>query len=236
MQPDIRNVTRNTTLFTLLLFGFLTSAAEERTVERILKTASGVVKLSIVDGTGATAYISTGNPGRVVVEAKITGFSQRWGRQRLQRQVEEITRNPPIKQDGNSIWIGELPWRVRRDLSISYNVNVPPNTDVYANGPETVRVQNLIGNLHVENATTFASELHGDVKLTRAQIVRITGVSGNLLVMGGRVTASDIQGDVLIERAEYVAIDDVSGKLTVTDRANVISPDEVIVDFSLLGQ
>ena len=235
MNLRMKDVIHNSTLVALVLLGSITVGAEERTVERILKTANEVVKLSIVDGTGATSYISTGDSGRVVVKAKITGFLAHWGRQQVRRRIEEITLNPPIKQDGNRIWIGELPWRVRKDLSISYDIQVPPNTDVYSNGPETVHVQNLVGNLHVENADIFASEICGDVKLTDAQTVHVSDVSGNLHVTGGRITASDVKGNVSVKRAEYVAIEDVRGKLSVTDRSNVVNLDGVIVEMGTYG-
>ena len=181
------------------LIGASSIAAEEQTVERILETGSDVVELSIVDGTGATTSISTGDTGRVIVETTITGgFLTRWGREQNRKRVKELLRNPPMEQKGNHIKVGDLPWRVRKDLSISYHITVPPNTNVYVSGPENVQV---------------------------------TGLHGNLRVTGGRVVASDIKGDVIVKRAEYVAIDNVRGKLTVTDRAQVIHVDDVIVDL-----
>lgn len=225
----------NTLLVALISFSFSSVFAEERTVERTLETRSGIVELSIVDGTGATTDISTGEPGRVVVEATITGFLSRWGRDTVRKRVEELLSNPPIKQEGNSITVGKLPWRIRKDLSISYRILVPPNTNVHTAGPETVRVQGLIGNLQVNNATTIASDIRGDVTLKRAQLVRVTGVTGNLYVSGGQVTASDIKGDATLKRVEHVSMDKVSGRVNITDRVKIVNLDDVLVDIGTPG-
>ena len=231
LRRVVKKVLRNTALVVLSLFAFYTVTAEERTLQRTLEIASGVVELSIIDGTGATTDISTGEPGQLVVEATITGFRSRWSQDRVRKQVEELLRNPPIKQEGNSIEVGRLPWRIRKDLSISYRIAVPPNTNVHAVGPEAVRVHGLIGNLHVNSGSTIASDIRGDVTLKRAQSVHITGVTGNLFVTGGRIVASKIKGDVTIKRAELVSIDNVSGKVTVTDRVHVVNLDDVVVDL-----
>ena len=188
---------------------------EEQTFVRILETRGGA-ELSIADGTSTTLHISTGEPGRVVVEGTVTGFPPLWGRSRVRRQVEALAANPPIEHDGNSVRVAALPWRVRRDLSFSYRFVVPPNTNVYAHGPMAIRVQGLVGN----------------VTLERAQIVRVEDMTGNLHVTGGRVVASEIGGDVVIERAEHVAIDAVGGNVTVTDRVKTIGLDDVLLDWT----
>lgn len=219
----------------LQLFGGSSIAAEEQTVKRILETGSGVVEISILDGTGATTSISTGDAQRVVVEATITGFLSRWGGNRIRKRVDELLQSPPIQQEGNHIKVGDLPWRVRKDLSISYEITVPPNTNVHVSGPETVHVTRLQGNLHVYGANTIASGITGNISLESAKDIRVTHLSGDLHVAGGRVMASDIRGNVTVTRAEYVAIENVSGKLTVTDRAQVVNLDEVIVDLGMSG-
>lgn len=222
-------------LVLVALFGLIPVTAEERTVKRILETREGLVDLSIVDGTGATSYISTGDEGRVIVRATITGFAPHSGRPKARKTLEELVSNPPIEQQGNTIQIGGLPWRVRKDLSISYHVTVPPNTNVHANGPETVHVLGLVGNLNVIGANVIASKILGNVTLVRAKKVRVTDLSGNLHVTGGWVVASKIQGDVHLTRAEYVSIEDVSGRVSVTDRAQVVGLDKVLVDLGAFG-
>ena len=228
-----KNLALAVAVVVLPLIGCSSIAAEEQTVTRILETGSGVVEISILDGTGATTSISTGDAQRVVVEATITGFMSRWGGDRIRKRVEELLQNPPIEQQGNQIKVGDLPWRVRKDLSISYEITVPPNTNVH--GPETVHATQLQGNLHVYGANTIASGISGNISLESAKDIRVTDLSGDLHVAGGRVVAADIKGDVIVKRAEYVAIDNVSGKLTVTDRAQVVNLDEVIVDLGMSG-
>ena len=230
-----KNFVRVVAVVLLQLIGVSSISAEEQTVERILETGSGLVELSIVDGTGATTSISTGDTGRVIVEMTITGFLTRWGREQNRKRVKELLRNPPIEQKGNHIKVGDLRWRVRKDLSISYHITVPPNTNVYVSGPENVRVTGLHGNLHVNGANTIASGTRGNITLERAKSIQVTDLSGDLYVTGGRVVASDIRGDVIVKRAEYVAIDNVIGKLTVTDRAQVVHVDDVIVDIGSYG-
>ena len=217
------------------LLGLNSVAAEEQTIKRILETENDLVELSVIDGTGGTSHIATGAPGRVTVEATITGFSGRWSQRRIREQLEELAKNPLIKQEGNTIQIGGLPWWIRRDLSISYRITVPPNTNVHAQGPDSVRLQGLVGDLHAIGANTSALEIRGNVTLERAKDVRITDLSGNLHVSGGRVTASNIKGDVNLVRSEYVSIDNVSGEVIVTDRAHVFSLDDVIVDLGMSG-
>ena len=216
-------------------FGLSSIAAEEQTIKRILETENDLVELSVIDGTGGTSHIATGAPGRLTVEATITGFSGRWSQRRIREQLGELAKNPLINQEGNSIQIGGLPWRIRRDLSISYSITVPPNTNVHAQGPDRVRVQGLVGDLYAIGANTIASEIRGHVTLERAKDIRITDLSGNLYVSGGRVTASNIKGDVNLVRSEYVSIDNVSGEVIITDRAHVFSLDDVIVDFGMSG-
>ena len=226
---------RTTFAVLLLLFCFTSYNAEEQATSRTLETGSGVVELSILDGTGATTWISTGEPGRLTVDTKITGFSTRWGREKVPKHVEELLRNPPIKQDGNRIIVGDLPWRVRKDVSISYLISVPPNTNVFVQGPEVIHITGLIGNLHGLSGSVVGSGLKGNVTWQRAKAIRITDLVGNLHVAGGSVTVSDVNGDVFLNRSEYVVVENVTGKVSVTDRARVVRLDDVIVDTDIVN-
>lgn len=209
--------------------------AEERWFERTFETGDGAVELVVADGTSTTVRVATGAPGRVVVEGTVTGFPARWDRRRVRDKVEELAARSLVEQEGNTVRVGALPWRVRRDLSFEYRFVVPPNTNVRAHGGMATHVDGLVGNLHVSGGRTFASEIQGDVTLERAEVVHVEDVTGNLHVTGGRIAASRISGDVVLTRAERVELDAVRGNVTVTDRETTIGLDDVLVDLGTLG-
>ncbi len=207
---------------------------EERWFERTLETADGVVELVVAVGPSTTLHVATGAPGRVVVEATVTGFPSRWDSRRIRERVEALAARAPIKQEGNTVRVEALPWRVRRDLSFSYRFVVPPNTNVRAHGGMATRVEGLVGDLHVSGGRTFASAVEGNVTVERAEVVRVEDATGNLHVSGGRIDASRVSGDVVLKRAEQVELDAIGGNVTVTDRATPIGVDGVIVDLGTL--
>ena len=207
---------------------------QERWFERTLETGDGVVELVVAVGPSTTLHVATGAPGRVVVEATATGFPSRWDSRRVRERVEALAARAPIRQEGNTVRVEALPWRVRRDLSFSYRFVVPPNTKVRADGGMETRVEGLVGDLHVSGGRTFASAVEGDITVERAAVVRVEGLTGNLHVSGGRIAASRVGGDVVLTRAEQVELDAIGGNVTVTDRATPIGVDGVIVDLGTL--
>ena len=209
--------------------------AEERWFERTYETGDGAVELVVAVGTSTTLHIATGEPGRVVVEGTVAGFPPRWDRRKVRERVAALAANPPVAQDGNTVRIEALPWRDRRDLSLSYRFVVPPNTNVRAYGGMATHAEGLVGNLHVRGGRTFATAIQGNLTLERAEVVRVEDVTGNLHVTGGRVVASRISGDVVLKRAERVELDAIGGNVTVTDRVKSIGLDDVIVDLGTLG-
>ena len=233
--PDIsvnsRRAVRVATALALVFCVAGTVHAEERLFEQTLETSEGVVELVVVNGTSTTLHITTGAPGQVVVEGTVTGFPPRWGRRRAREQIDALAASPPIKQDGNTVRVEALPWRVRRDLSFSYRFVVPPNTNIRAYGSIAVHVEGLIGNLHVSGGRTFAAAVQGDVTLERAEVVHVEDLTGDLHVTGGKIVASRVSGDVVLVRAESVQLDAVGENVTVTDRATTVGLDDVVVDL-----
>ncbi len=129
------------------------------TFERSL-TVDGPVDLSVRTGSG-DIEVRTGEDGRVRVVGRITG--PRLSNSDAADRVKGIEAAPPIEQTGNVLRIGDTRNDPRyRDISISYELIVPPNTQVNAqtgSGDQTigrvtraVRAHTGSGDIHIEGA------------------------------------------------------------------------------------
>lgn len=144
--------------------------------ERAL-SVSGPVQLRITTGAGSIK-VRNGNSGSVRIQGQIRADSQ--GTAALVRDIEQ---NPPIRQSGNTITIGN---DVRRweHVGISYEVTVPAQTQVEARtGSGSIDVYGVAGPL---DAATGSGSLNAENIGARAQLK--TG--------SGAVNASRVQGDV----------------------------------------
>ena len=170
----------------------------EGTFTRTLAT-EGPVELIVGDSSTATLRVSNGRSGEVVVRGRIHGFP-RWGRGKLGERVRALEEDPPIELDGNAVRVGLLPWRIRRHLSFSYDIVVPPRSNVvaYAN---MIRVEGLDGNLHASGDEVVASAIDGNVTVEGAERGRIEKVNGSVKVSterGGHVSVSEVDGSARI--------------------------------------
>jgi len=139
-----------------LLFGpLLLHARAAATFDRTL-TVSGVVHLDLTTGSG-DILIKTGSANQVAVHGSISSSNWFSSSESAIRQVES---NPPIQQNGNDIRIGyNLSEDVKRHVSISYEVTVPPDAAVQAHsGSGGIGVQGVRGEVQVQTGS-------GDIRL-----------------------------------------------------------------------
>ena len=142
-------------LLSFLLVPILLHAREEGHFDRTL-TVSGVVNLDLTTGSGDVT-IKAGGSNQVVVHGKIQ--SSNWF-SNAENAVHQVESNPPIQQNGNTIRIGyDLHEDVKRHISISYEVTVPPDTAVQAHtGSGGMGIEGIRGEVQAQTGS-------GDIRL-----------------------------------------------------------------------
>lgn len=114
-------------LLGILFVPVLLHARSEGHFDRTL-SVSGAVNLDLTTGSG-DVVIKAGGANQVVVHGTIRGNNEWFSSS--DAAVHQVESNPPIQQSGSSIRIGyDLPEDVKRHVSISYEVTVPPSTVV----------------------------------------------------------------------------------------------------------
>lgn len=212
-------------LLSLFALGQLAAAAEAArgTFTRDLKV-SGPVDLSVHTGSG-NITVRSGETAGVHVLATIHARESWTGGMSAEEKVRKIQQNPPIVQNGNTIDIGRISdEELRRNVSIDYEVTVPPDTQLEAESgsgdqvitglERAVEAGTGSGNIHLtrigERARTHAGS--GDITLeeVRGDVEARTG-SGNVIAksISGGLDAQTGSGDVTLEQ---VAKGDVSAR------------------------
>lgn len=177
-MPNLLKVVRMTAPATVLTAALaisggctvtISAQTVERSFERTLSTTAGTVELDVRTASGGID-VTTGESGTVRItghiRARVRGSTSQAEAEERARAIET---NPPIEQDGNLIRISRVERSLRRNVSVSYEIVVPPDT--------TVRSQTGSGRQRVEG-------VRGSVEAT-------TG--------SGRVTVSNVAGDVTAE-------------------------------------
>lgn len=163
-------------LLSLLLVPVLLHARSEGHFDRTL-SVSGAVNLDLTTGSG-DVVIKAGGPNQVVVHGTVRGNNEWFSS--ADAAVHQVESNPPIQQNGNSIRIGyDLPEDVRRHVSISYEVTVPPSTEVQA--------QSGSGNVEVTGVRSEVQAHSGSGDISARDI-------------GGRVHLQTGSGNIRAER------------------------------------
>jgi DUF4097 and DUF4098 domain-containing protein YvlB len=164
---------------TLVCLPVLPAAATvEGSFQRTLQT-TGPVHLDLTTGSG-NVQVRTGNANQV----KVTGHikATEWFSDNAEAKVKRLEANPPIQQSGNDIRIGHIDDpELRHNISISYDVIVPAETDL--------RVESGSGNQSVDG-------IRGPLNVSAG--------SGGLQItaIGDRVHAETGSGDIEIERVK----------------------------------
>jgi DUF4097 and DUF4098 domain-containing protein YvlB len=170
---------------------------------------NGDVDLEVLTRSG-DIIVRNGAAGTVSIHAKIHS-SMSWFGGDHKAAVEELQKNPPIRQNGNSIRIDYVNLR---DMSIDYEITVPENTAIRAHtGSGDQTIEGLKGNVDLESGS-------GDLRLARLTgDMRFQTGSGNVKghELSGPARVKAGSGDIEIEEigAGDVDIHTGSGNITV---------------------
>lgn len=158
---------------------------------------TGSVDLDLTTGSG-DVHIGSGPAGQVQVTARIK--VNNWFGGNEEDRIRQIESNPPIQQTGNTIHIGHLDNELGHNISISYNVIVPPDTRLHAHtGSGDQEITGLQGPIEVESGSgnlrisQIGSIVHAE---TGSGDVNITQVKGDLRAKtgSGTIHAMDVAG------------------------------------------
>lgn len=187
-------------LLLLLLFAVATlplrAAAEETgTFDRTLNV-SGSVDLDVRSGSG-NITVHTGPAGAVHVYAKVKARDS-WlmGGLSAKEKVQQITSNPPIEQQGNTIRIGRIEdHSLQQNVSIDYDLTVPAQTKVTA--------QTGSGDQKIDGVQLPLSARTGSGNITLDQVAdaRVTSGSGDLKInsVKGALSAETGSGNIVAD-------------------------------------
>jgi len=165
-------------------------ASVQGSFERTLQVA-GAVDLEVLTRSGDIT-VRSGSAGSVTIRGKIH-VGNGWLTGGRQSEVDEIEKNPPVRQTGNSIHIDYLN---AHDISIDYEITAPPDTKL--------RTQSGSGDQTIEGlrAGVDLSSGSGDVRLRDLDgEVRLRTGSGNVEAqdVSGAFTAEAGSGDVRVD-------------------------------------
>jgi DUF4097 and DUF4098 domain-containing protein YvlB len=178
-----------TLALTLALAATATTAfAAEATFSRTLNV-SGAPTISISTGAGYI-HVTTGPQSTVSIQARVKS-EHGWfngGGSDVDR-VKDITANPPIVQNGSAITIGPAndDSRRYRNISIDYDVTLPPNT--------TLKVESGSGDIAVANVLSLVSAEtgSGDIHLNNV------GPTPHVSTGSGSIRAEAVHGAANLE-------------------------------------
>jgi hypothetical protein len=117
-------------------------------------TVSGTVDLEVLTRSGDIT-VQNGPAGTVTVRGKIY-VGDRWFGGNHQSEVNDLEKNPPIRQNGNLIHIDNV---ASHEIAIDYEITVPTDTNVRTrSGSGDQRVEGLSGKVNLESGS-------GDMRL-----------------------------------------------------------------------
>jgi hypothetical protein len=168
------------------------SAAAEGSFDRTL-SVSGSVDLDVTTGSGRIS-VRTGSDHAVRISGLIRAHDD--FRARAEEKVRYLESNPPIEQTGNIVRIGHISdERYRNNVSISYELVVPPDTRLRARtGSGAQNIDGVKGPADV--STGSGSILVANVA---SPVTAKTG-SGRIELdsIGGRVEANTGSGSIRV--------------------------------------
>jgi hypothetical protein len=185
-------------------------------------TVTGPVDLDVQTGSGDIT-VRAGDSGKVEIHAKI--HANGWGD--VDARIQEIEKNPPIEQSGNTIRVGHIENHdLLRHISISYEVIVPAETKLHAesgsgdqtasgiNGPVEATSGSGGVKLNSIGGEVKARTGSGDIQLDAIRgAARANTGSGTIRAIGiaGGLTASSGSGDVKFEQTAAGDVDIQTG-------------------------
>jgi DUF4097 and DUF4098 domain-containing protein YvlB len=181
----------------LVLSGCNTGPAVTGTFDRNY-TVTGPIRLELTNAAG-DVDISASSDGKVHVHADVRASGIGFDNPR--KRLDDTLSSPPVEQKGDTIRIGKDMSQIR-NISISYTIQVPRDTEVDANvasGAQTIR--NLTGPVTVRAASGSIrlENIHRDADVTTVSgSIAISNVGGDLhtSTASGNVDISGIKGNV----------------------------------------
>jgi hypothetical protein len=191
-------------------------------------TVTAPIRLELSNASGEVS-ITGSSDGKVHVHGEVR--SSGMGFDSPQKRLDEIVNNPPIEQKGDTVRIGKDLGRGLRNLSISYVIEVPRDTEVdttVASGSQTisqvrgpVKVQSASGSIRVDHIRRQAqlTTLSGSIDAHDiGDDLRASSASGSVTVsnISGDVRISALSGDTQITKpGGRVDADSASGSVEV---------------------
>src|SRR5881275_3017362 len=182
------------TLSALIIALFATASLSAASVQGSFQRTfqvSGPADLEVLTRSGDITFRS-GPAGTVSVNGKIH-VGDRWFEGNRQSDVSDLEKNPPIRQSGNSIHIDYVNMR---NISIDYEITVPPDTAVRArSGSGNQEIDGLRSKLDLESGS-------GDMRLRDVSgDIHVHTGSGNVegREVSGPLTAEAGSGDIRVE-------------------------------------
>ena len=169
---------------------------------------NGPVDLEVLTRSG-DIIVRNGAAGTVSIHAKIHGENSWFGSDH-KAEAQELEKNPPIRQTGNSIRIDYVNIN---HISVDYEITVPENTSIRTHtGSGDQKIEGLKGNVDLESGS-------GDMQLSRltGEMRFQTGsgdVRGHELSGPARVKAGS--GDIEIEETGVGDVDIRTGSGNIT--------------------
>jgi len=171
--------------------------------EKTLKV-SGKADISVETGSG-NIVVKAGETSDVHIYAKIRARDGNgmWsgGGLSADEKVKRLEANPPIRQEGNRIIIGKIEDKdLRNNVSISYEINVPAETQLVSRtGSGDQKISGIVGPVVAETGSggMTINRIGGNLKAeTGSGDVEIEAIKGNLVVKtgSGHVKAFGING------------------------------------------
>src|SRR3977135_2977064 len=169
---------------------------------------NGPVDLEVLTRSGDIT-VRSGSTGKVSIHGKIH-LNNSWFESGRKAEVEELEKNPPVRQSGNSVRIDYVNMR---NVSVDYEITVPENTTVRAHsGSGNQSVEGIKGNVDLEagSGDMQLSRLTGDLHFqTGSGNVRGRQLSGPARVKAG-------SGDIEIEETGEGDVDIRTGSGNIT--------------------
>src|SRR5450432_1718074 len=163
----------------------LPAFAAEGSFDRTLHV-TGSVNLQIETGSGSI-HVRTGSSSEVHVTAHIR--SSDWMGS-AEGRVQKLENNPPVQQSGNDIRIGHIDDpELRHDISISYDVVVPANTELRStSGSGSQEISGISGSLDANcgSGGMKISDIGSGVRAhSGSGDIDIDGTGGSVIVRAG---------------------------------------------------
>ena len=171
---------------------------------------NGAVDLEVLTRSGDIT-VRSGPAGTVAIHGKIH-LSTSWFEGSRKEEIQELEKNPPVRQSGNSIRVDYVNLR---NVAIDYEITVPENTTLRSHsGSGDQNVEGLKGNVDLEagSGDMQLARLNGDMRFqTGSGNVRGRELSGPARIKAG-------SGDIEVEEvgAGDVDVRTGSGNITVS--------------------